>query len=253
MHHYDDDGRLLRTVAADLAPGLPVRRQGLPTPGRVPSGATVSGYAVLTGSTVHVPDIDGAADQFPDSYVTAQQVGWRATVTAPLRGDGKVIGGLSLFGLEARPFTEQQVALLESFADQAVIAIENARLFGALQARVGELQALGEIGQAVSSSLDLTEVLTTIVANATRLAGADGGVVYEYDEAEGIFEIRAANQVTHDLATTLQAARFHLGEGAVGRAAAARAPFQVEEVEGSDVLTSDVRDRLLARGMHSIL
>ena len=98
------------------------------------------------------------------------------------------------------PFTDRQIALLETFADQAVIAIENARLFEELQERVGELQALGEVGQAVSSSLDLQEVLTTIVANATRLAGADGGIIYEYDEADGVFEVRAADQLTDDLA-----------------------------------------------------
>ena len=80
------------------------------------------------------------------------------------------IGVLALQRFEVRPFTEQQIALLETFADQAVIAIENARLFEELQERtaqltrsVEELRALGEVSQAVSSSLDLQEVLTTIV------------------------------------------------------------------------------------------
>jgi signal transduction histidine kinase len=96
-------------------------------------------------------------------------------------------------------------------------------------------------------------VLRTIVANATRLAGADGGIVYEYEEGDGVFEVRAAEQMTDDLAETLRAARFHIGEGAVGRAAAARVPIQVEEVDGSDVLTPEVRERLLAQGLHSVL
>ena len=109
-----------------------------------------------------------------------------------------------------------------------------------LQDRVGELQALGEVGQAVSSSLDLHEVLTTIVANATRLAGADGGVVYEYDEAEGVFDApRQPTGMSDELAATLQAARLRLGEGAVGRAGAARAPFQVADVAASDVLDAE--------------
>jgi two-component system, NtrC family, sensor kinase len=135
-----------------------------------------------------------------------------------------------------------------------VIAIENARLFEAVQARVGELQALGEIGQAVSSSLDLTEVLTTIVASATRLAGADAGVIYEYDDAEGIFEVRAADRMTDDLAAALRAARFRLGEGALGRAGATRAPFQIENLESSNVLSSpQVRELMLAQGIRSVL
>src|SRR6185503_20222045 len=102
---------------------------------------------------------------------------------------------------------------------------------------VEELQALGEVSQAISSTLDLPTVLTTIVANATRLAGADGGIIYEYDEADGVFEVRVADHLTDDLAEPLRLAPFRLGEGAVGRAAATRAPIQVEEVEGSAVLT----------------
>jgi GAF domain-containing protein len=110
---------------------------------------------------------------------------------------------LSLQRVEVRSFTDAQIALLETFADQAVIAIENTRLFSELEERVGELQALGEVGQAVSSSLDLQEVLTTIVANATRLAGAVGGIVYEYDEAEGAFEVRAADDMADDMVAIL--------------------------------------------------
>ncbi len=91
------------------------------------------------------------------------------------------------------------------------------------------------------------------MVNATRLAGAEGGIIYEYDEAEGIFEVRAANQLADDLATALRAARFHLGEGAVGRAAATRSPVQVDEVDSSEVITSDVRQGLVAQGMHSVL
>ena len=89
-----------------------------------------------------------------------------------------------------RLFTDSQVELLKTFADQAVIAVENVRLFKELDARttqltrsVGELKALGEIGQAVSSTLDLATVLSTIVSRATQLAGMDGGAIYEYDEA----------------------------------------------------------------------
>ena len=92
--------------------------------------------------------------------------------------------------MEARPFTDQQIALLETFADQAVIAIENTRLFRELQTRtaefarsVEELRALGEVGQAVSSSLDLPEVLSTVITHADQLSGSDGGVLYEYDES----------------------------------------------------------------------
>src|SRR6185436_15956738 len=148
--------------------------------------------------------------QFPQSPAARGIQGTRAgaQIDTPLLRAGQPIGVLGLVRTEQRPFTEAQIVLLETFADQAVIAIENARLFQELQDRVGELQALGEVGQAVSSTLDLQPVLTTIVANATRLAGADGGLVYEYDEAEGVFEVRAADGMTDELATSLQAARL---------------------------------------------
>src|SRR5215217_7710348 len=173
---------------------------------------------MLTREVVHIEDLPAVAErEFPLRAADYRTSGARTVVSVPMLRDGEAVGALTTRRMERRPFTDQEIARLQSFADQAVIAIENARLFEELQDRVGELQALGEVGQAVSSSLDLTEVLTTIVGNATRLAGADAGIVYEYDEAEGIFEVRAADQMADDLATSLRAARFRLGEGAVGR------------------------------------
>src|SRR5262249_61864766 len=94
---------------------------------------------------------------------------------------------------EVRPFTDSQVSLMETFADQAAIAIENARLLTELQARtqeltrsVGQLTALGEVGRAVSSTLDLPTVLNTIVGRAVGLSGTSGGVLY--DDGQGTAE-----------------------------------------------------------------
>ena len=107
---------------------------------------------------------------------------------------------------EVRPFTEKQIKLLETFADQAVIAIENVRLFQELEARtrelarsVGELKALGEVGQAVSSTLDLQTVLSAIVGHAVQLSGTNGGVIYEYDEAAQEFHLRASYRMEEEI------------------------------------------------------
>jgi signal transduction histidine kinase len=246
------EGQRLRSVVR--AATFPVPPLGsIVAPGMLSERLSIPVVAFVERRTLHIEDIEAVADTFHESVRSARHYGWRSMVAAPLLHGDQAIGVLSLYAVDPRPFTPGQIQLLESFASQAVVAIENARLFQELQDRVRELQALGDVGQAVSSSLDLTEVLATIVGNATRLAGADGGIVYEYDETEGLFEVRAADQVTDDLADTLRMARFRLGEGAVGRAAAIRAPVQVEEVEGSDVLTPEVRERLLARGMHSVL
>ena len=89
------------------------------------------------------------------------------------------------------------------------------------------------------------------MANATRLAGADGGVVYEYDEAEGILEVRATDQLPDDLTAALRAARFRLGEGAVGRAGATRTPVHVED--DRDIRRRDPgRSRTTACSRHAL-
>ena len=114
---------------------------------------------------------------------------------------------------EVQPFTDKQIELVTTFADQAVIAIENVRLFQELQERtrdlarsVEELKALGEVSQAVSSTLDLQTVLTTIVNRAVQLSGANGGVIYEYDESTQMFHLRATHGVQEEIIAVLRGA-----------------------------------------------
>ena len=103
-----------------------------------------------------------------------------------------------------RPFTDKQIELVSTFADQAVIAIENTRLLNELRSRtdelgrsVGELRALGEVSQAVNSTLDLETVLSTIVAKAVPLSGTEAGAIYVYDEEAREFRLRATYGMDH--------------------------------------------------------
>ena len=112
---------------------------------------------------------------------------------------------------EVRPFTDKQIALLKTFADQAVIAIENVRLFQELQARtrelarsVEELKALGEVSQAVSSTLDLETVLTSIVSNAVQLSGTDGGASTNSTRKARSFILRASHRMDEELVEALR-------------------------------------------------
>src|SRR5262249_49852789 len=130
---------------------------------------------------------------------------WRSMVAVPMLREGEPIGAIVINRVEPGAFAGNHLELLKTFADQAVIAIENVRLFTELQARtheltrsVGQLTALGEVGRAVSSTLDLQTVLTTIVARATQLAGANAGVIYEYDEQRALFEPRATERLEAD-------------------------------------------------------
>ena len=135
---------------------------------------------------------------------------------------------------ELQPCSAKQIMLLKTFADQAVIAIENTRLFHELQARtsdltrsVEELKALGEVGRAVTSTLDLETVLTSIASHAVQLSGTDAGAIYEYDEALQEFHLRATHGMEEELVEAVRANPIQLGVGAVGRAAATRAPAEV--------------------------
>ena len=112
-------------------------------------------------------------------------------MSAPMLLDDEVVGVLSLWRTEVDPFDERAIALLEAFAAQAAIVVRNVDLVRALEARgvelarkVEQLEALSEVGEVVSSSLDLDEVLSTIVTNAVRLTGTDGGSIMEYVEEE---------------------------------------------------------------------
>src|SRR3989440_4706502 len=102
-----------------------------------------------------------------------------------------------------------------------------------LMRSVSELQVLNEVGQAVSSSLDLETVLGTVIARAVRLGEADSGTLYQFDEAQGIFGPRANFGVSDEMIEALRGLHITLGDGAVGSCAAERAPVQVADVETS--------------------
>ena len=182
---------------------------------------------------LHIPDIR-AQNDFPMMGSTSN---YRTYLAAPLCQQGELIGYVAARRTEVRPFTPAQIKLLETFADQAVIAIENVRLFKELDERtneltrsVGELKALGEVGQVVSSTLDLETVLTRIVSHAVQLSGTDGGAIYEYDEQSEEFLLRATDHMEEELINALRANPPRLGDGVIGRAAASREPVQVPNI-----------------------
>ena len=198
----------------------------------------VGGRAILNRETVHVHDlVEAAKSEFPDSEVARSNSGTRTFLSTPMLREGTPIGLINIRRTEVRPFSDRQIKLLETFADQAVIAIENVRLFQELEARtrelarsVGELKALGEVGQAVSSTLDLQTVLSTIVARAVQLSGTSGGVIYEYDDGREEFNLRASHDMEEEVFEALKATPIRLGQGATGQAATIRTPVQVANI-----------------------
>jgi GAF domain-containing protein len=207
--------------------------------------------------TLHVSDVR-AQNDFP---MLGSATDTRTFLSIPLRQKGELIGTLVARRIEVRPFTPAQIKLLETFADQAVIAIENVRLFQELEARtrelarsVGELKALGEVGHAVSSTLDLQTVLSTIVARAVQLSGTDCGIIYEYDEPTQEFHLRASYQMEQELVDAYQATPLQLGQGATGRAAETKMPTQIANLrQEQEFATRGMRPILSRLGYQSLL
>src|SRR5262249_14369121 len=118
--------------------------------------------------TLHIPDV---SEQNDSQIVNIS--GWRTFLAVPLRQQGELIGLLIARRIEVRPFTPSQIKLLETFADQAVIAIENVRLFQELKEALEQQTATSEIlGVIASSPTDIQPVLNTVAANAARLCEA---------------------------------------------------------------------------------
>jgi signal transduction histidine kinase/DNA-binding response OmpR family regulator len=216
---------------------------------------TVTGRAVHESKTMHIPDV--LAD--PDYAMTdTQRVGgYRAIVGVPLLRNGHPIGVIVLMRREPRPFTDKQIELVTTFADQAVIAIENVRLFDEVQARtrelsqsVGELRALGEVTQAVTSTLDLETVLTTIVAKATQLSGTEAGAIYVFDEAQREFRLRATYGMSEELIAAITDQHAALSN-AVSEAAEQGEPVQVADLQNEP--PSMVNDIIMKAGYRARL
>ena len=166
-----------------------------------------------------------------------------------LAGD-RVIGVIVLQRHRVDPFDERTIGLATTFAAQGAIAIQNVQLFQELERRgrelarsVDELRALGEISQAVSSSLDVQEVLTTIVTRAVQLSGAEGGSIFEFDDGTELFSIRASFGTDEDLVERIRRIRIHLRETFLGRAAASGGPLQSPDLdqEPSDQHVDELR------------
>jgi hypothetical protein len=196
---------------------------------RPPGRGSTTARAILTRGVVHV-DIAEDPEYTAEALV---QAGFRIALSVPMLRDGSPIGAISVAREEGQPFSDTQIALLQTFADQAVIAIENVRLFQELQARtaqltrsVTELRALGEVGQAVSSTLDLETVLNT-TCRVPPAAGADGASITSTTRHAGI-PVRAAptnpELVEAYRATPIEWARAP--QGAVER----REPMQVPDI-----------------------
>jgi two-component system, NtrC family, sensor kinase len=219
---------------------------------------SATGRAILDRRVVHIPDV------FADPEYTwggREALRTPTVLAVPMLREGAVIGVLTILRVAVQPFTDKQIELVTTFADQAVIAIENVRLLTELQARTGELtrsveelQALSAVSRTVSSTLDLPTVLTTIVSRAVQLSGAAGGVIYEYDAATQGFQLQASHRMPEELVEVLRAAPVQLGRGATGQAVLRREPVQLPDLADEQAFSViQIRAVLLRLGYRSVL
>ncbi|MFL5030400.1 MAG: response regulator, partial [Xanthobacteraceae bacterium] len=169
-----------------------------------------------------------------------------------------LIGAIAIYRKEVHPFADKQIDLVSSFASQAVIAIENVRLLNELRERtdelaqsVGELRALGEVSQAVNSTLDLETVLSTIVATAVQLSGTEAGAIYVNEPATEEFRLRATHGMSEELIADINRQGVRLAERTISEAAAQRAPVQIADLKNE--APSPVQDILLRAGYRALL
>jgi signal transduction histidine kinase len=245
------EGDFLRSVAIHGAipkyPGQPITR------------GFVSGRAVLERRTVHVNDLAEETDrEFPDARPRQQATGTRTMLATPLLREGVPIGVITIRRLEVRPFSDKQIALLETFADQAVIAIENVRLFQELQARTQDLSqsleetgALSEVIRAVSSSLDLREVLDTVARRAIALSSADGCGIFELSPGRQAFDVVVSQGLSSEFVNAILAMSVGVDHGTISRASETGEPVQIPDVE--EAHDYPFRTIFLREGLRSVL
>ena len=247
------DGELLRMVAAvnasqefsEWVERNPIR------PGRE-SG---TGRVALERRTIYVLDVFADPEY---SYGARNVEPYRTILGVPMLKGDELLGVIMIYRLEVKPFTDTQIALLESFADQAAIAIDNVRLLDALRHRtdelgrsVEELRALGEVSQAVNSTLDLQTVLSTIVANSVQLSGTEAGAIYVLDDLQREFHLRATYGMDQELIDTLTQQHIGMDEPNVVTVFAKREALQIADLK--ERAPSAVNEIIMRAGFRAVL
>ena len=254
-HVFQFDGELIHFGAAhgyapEVARNL---RAAYPM---APGQESAAARSILSGAVEEIPDVLKDRDYLHGHL--AKVMNFRSIVAVPMLKDGSPIGAIALARSQIGRFPPRQIELLRTFADKAVIAIENVRLFDEVQARtrelsqlVEELRALGEVSQAVNSTLDLETVLTTIVGRAVQLSRTDTGAIYVFDEERKEFRLHATYGMSETMIAAITDRQINLGAANIGAATAQRKPIQVADIRNEPA--SPVNEIILREGYRSIL
>jgi GAF domain-containing protein len=220
--------------AADAA-----QRARYPQP--VASSEDPHAISVRTRAALNVANMQDEARFSEAMRAAARARGFHSLVSVPLLQEDEPLGAITITRRELGGFAADEIALLQTFADQAVIAIENTRLLGELRARTGELTrsveeltALGEVSRALSSTL--------------QLAGANACSIFEYDEVREAFHLRATNNLDDEVVALARQTPTRRGEGVQGRVVVTRAPVQVRTSQWRTPITAPFATSFCGRG-----
>jgi signal transduction histidine kinase len=254
---FQFDGQLIHLVATetsdtdflDALQHLYPRAPGLDSP---------TARAILTRAVVHVPDFAAAPEYALARAWWSGRTSRRTILSVPMLKDDQPIGAITVGRYSVKPFSSKQMALLETFASQAVIAIENVRLFKELQARTHDLgqsldetSALSEVIRAVSSSLDLREVLDTVARRAITLSASDGCGIFEVRPGGRGFDVVVSEGLSAQILDGVRAVDMDLRQGTFGRATETGRPIQIPDV--AEAREYPFRALFLAEGLRAIL
>ena len=212
------------------------------------------------GTLVGRVGLDRRATQITDvladpdySLAQAQRAaGYRTLMGVPMLLEGEVVGVLMVWRTKVDPFSDHAVKVLTAFAAQAALAVRTVDLVRALESRTDELgrkvtqlEALGVVGQAESFSLNLTEVLSTIITQAVQLSGTDGGSIYEFDEDAREFRVETVCGTSPEELDALRRTRIGLDDTFLGKAAMLGRPLELTDLRDAPL---DPHLSILAEG-----
>jgi GAF domain-containing protein len=195
----------------------------------------VTGRAVVDRTIIHVPDLQAAEADFPEGAVYAKQYGHRTTLAAPLLREDEPIGAILIRRMEVRPFTAKQVALLQNFAAQAVIAIENTRLLNELRQSLEQQTATADVLKVISSSPgDLEPVFQAMLEKATRICEAKIGILFRYEN--GAYTAESLRGVSPAYAEFLGRGPIRAGPATGhGRVASTKQTVHIADIQAEQV------------------
>ncbi len=234
---FQREGEVFRFVASyGETPEIHARLRNYFLPLRIPvDRSSITGRTALEGRVVHVPDVLADPEY---TWNEAQKIGgYRAALGAPLLREGNVVGVFFVANKEVKPFTTKQIELVTTFADQAVIAIENARLFDEVQAKTRDLEeslqqqiATAEVLKVIGrSAFDLNQVFETVVESSVRLCAAERAIIFRYDG--DVLRVAKVFNAPESLREWLEQNPIRPGRHSVAaRAALERRTVQVQDV-----------------------